>query len=146
ARALRRVDVEQYLAGTRDGTNGADVVDGADLVVHMHDADQGRVITQRGGHLLRLDDAVAVRLQIGDLEAFPFQLAAGVQHRIVVDGRDDGVLAATLVEVGHTLDGQVVRLGGTRGPDDFARIAVHQVGNVLACLLDGFLGAPAIDV
>ncbi|MCY1560146.1 hypothetical protein D9M68_972510 [compost metagenome] len=58
-----------------------------------------------------------------------------------LDGND--VLAAFSVEVGGTLDGQVVGFSGTGRPDDFTRVGVHQLGDFLAGTLDGFFRFPA---
>ncbi|MNR47953.1 hypothetical protein D3C85_1671210 [compost metagenome] len=46
----------------------------------------------------------------------------------------------------YTLDSQVVGLGGTAGPDDFARIGIDQVGHLATSVLDRFFGLPAKDV
>ena len=47
------------------------------------------------------------------------------------------------IEVSRTLDRQIIRFGCAAGPDDFARVGIDQVGDVLACLVDGFLRGPA---
>ncbi|MCY1415436.1 hypothetical protein D9M71_309180 [compost metagenome] len=146
AGGLGRVDVEQDAAGTGQLADGGDVVDGADLVVHVHDRNQDGVVTQRGLDLGRSDQAVFGRVQIGHFEAFALELAAGVQHRLVLDLRGDDVLALAGVEVRGTLDRQVVGLGGAGGPDDLARIGIDQFGDLAAGVFHRFLGLPAEHV
>ena len=56
------------------------------------------------------------------------------------------MLAALSVKVGGTLDGQVIRLCGTRCPDDLPGISVDQLGDLRPCILYGFLSFPAEDM
>ncbi|MNI77525.1 hypothetical protein D3C73_1338250 [compost metagenome] len=64
----------------------------------------------------------------------------------MLDLGGDDVLALGLIEVRDALECEVVGLGGTAGPDDFARIGVDQFGNLATTVLDRFLGFPAKDV
>src|SRR5690606_436180 len=143
---LGGVDVEQHPAGTGQLTDGGDVVDGADLVVDVHDRHQDGVLAQRRLDHGRSHQAVFARLEIGHLEAFALQLAGGIQHRLVLDLRGDDVLALGAVEVRHALDGEVVGLGGTAGPDDLAGIGVDQFGDLATGVFHRLLGLPAEDV
>src|SRR5690554_917775 len=146
AGGLGRIHVKQHLVGAGNFANGGNVVNGADLVVDVHDGDQNAVLAQRILNLLRMNYAFLVRIQIGNFKTFTLQLAHGVQHGFVFDFGGNQVLALAAVEIGHALDGQVVGLGGTRGPDDLARIGVNQIRHLLAGIFDCFLGAPAIDM
>ncbi|MNO99907.1 hypothetical protein D3C76_916900 [compost metagenome] len=146
AGGLGRVDVEQDAARAGQFADRSDIVDGADFVVHVHDRNQDGVITQRSLDLGRSDQAIFGRVQIGHFEAFALELAAGVQHRLVLDLRGDDVLALAGVEVRDTLDRQVVGLGGAGGPDDLARIGIDQFGDLAAGVFHRFLGLPAEHV
>ncbi len=65
----------------------------------------------------------------------------------MLGGHGDDVLAlGPGVEMRRALDGEVVRLGGTGGPDDFLGIGADQGGDFLARFLHGLLGFPSIDV
>jgi hypothetical protein len=104
-----------------------------------------RMVSGRQGRLelVQVQQAVFLHVEVGDLEALALQLAHGVQHRLVLGLDRDQVLAARLVEVRGALDGQVVRFGRARRPDDLARVGADQVGHLLTGLLHGFLGLPA---
>ncbi len=140
------VDVEQHAAGAGQLADGGDVVDGADLVVHVHDRDQDGVVTQRRLDQSRSDQAIFSRLQVGHFETFALQLATGVEDRLVLDLRGDDVLALARVEVRDALDRQVVGLGGAGGPDDLAGIGVDQFGHLATGVFHGFFGFPAEHV
>ena len=98
----------------------------------------------RGLEHVEVDQTVVLHIQIRDFEAFAFEFAAGVEHGLVLGLHRDDVLALALVEVRRALDGQVVRLRGARGPDDFARIGIDQRGDVLARFFDRTFRVPAI--
>ncbi len=140
---LRRIDMEKNAARTGQLADGGDVVDSADLVVHVHDRHKNSVVAQRSFDHRRRDDAILARFEIRDLEAFALELASGIQYRLVLDLGGDDVLALGRIEMRDALDGQVVRLSCTGCPDDFTRIGVHQLSNLTARILHGFLGFPA---
>ena len=143
ASTLGRIHMEDDPVLTGNLADGGDVVDDTDFVVHMHEGHQDSVLADGGGHGLWLDEAIGTGVQIGNLKAFPLQLAATVQHRLVFNLGGDDVLALAAVEVGGTLDGQVVGLGSTGSPDDFPRVAVEQVCHLTAGVLHCLLGLPA---
>jgi hypothetical protein len=58
-----------------DGAERGDVLDHADLVVHVHDRGQDRVGTDRRLELLQVEHAVFLHVEVGDLEALALQLA-----------------------------------------------------------------------
>jgi len=132
--------------GAADGAQGGDVLDHADLVVHRHDRGQDGVGADRSLEDFQIHQAVVHHVQVGDLEAFALQLTHGVEHGLVLGLDGDQVLALALVELGGALDGQVVGLGGTRGPDHLTRVGTDQGGDMLAGNLDGLLGSPAIGM
>ncbi len=147
AGALRRIHVQQDAAGPGDLANGGNVGDGANLVVHVHQRDQNGVVTQGRFHRCRMDQAGALLgVEIGHLESFALELAAGVQHRLVLDLRGNDVLALALIEVGGALDGQVVGFGCARGPHDLARVGVDQIRHLATGGLHRFFRLPAIQV
>ncbi len=143
---LRGIDVEQHAARAGQFTDGGDVVDRADFVVHVHQRDQDGVVAQRRLDLGRGDDAVFAWLEVGDFETFTLELASGIQDRLVLDLGGDDVLALGLIEVRNAFQGEVVGLGGTAGPDDLARVGVDQLGHLATAVLDRFFGLPAEHV
>src|SRR5208283_4219590 len=118
-------------------------LNGADLVVGKHHAHQNRPRPDRSGHVVRIDEAVAADLQIGDLVSLRLEAFAGVEHGLVLDrGRDD-VIAFVFVEVGGALDRQVVALGGAARQDYlFAVYTSDDAGDPLASRLDRFFRLP----
>src|SRR5205807_671936 len=66
----------------------------------------------------------------------------GVEHRLVLGNGGDDVVALLAVHLGHTLDGEVVALGGAGGEDDLFCSRADQLRNLLTSLLHGCLGAP----
>lgn len=68
-----------------DFTNLRDGLDGADLVIGIHDGDKAGLIGDGGLELFRDDDAVFMHVEVRDLKALFFERCAGVQHRVVLE-------------------------------------------------------------
>ena len=143
AGGLSSVDVQQHTLGAGQLADGGDVVNRADFVVHVDHRNQDGVFTHRSFDHRRGDDTVGGWLKVGDLETFTLQLAHGVQDSLVLNLGGDQVFAFGRVEMRRALDSQVVGLGGTGGPDDFARVGIDQVSDLATSVLDRFLGFPA---
>ena len=73
-------------------------------------------------------------------------MLAGIEHRLVLRWQGHDVVALVPARPRHSLDGQVVRLGCTRGENDLLRTRVDQLRNLLARRLDGCLRFPAKTV
>lgn len=101
AHGLDGVGVEHHPGLAADRPQLPDGLDGADLVVGIHDADQAGVGAQGLAQLVRRDQPLLPHLQQGDLEAFGGQLVQGVEHGVVFKGRGDDVFFAP----GRTLPG-----------------------------------------
>ena len=129
-----------------DGADLRDRLHGPDLVVREHDRDQDRLLGDRVPNLLRGDAAVLIDVEVRDAEALSLQPLAGVEHRLVLGARGDDVVALLPVELGHALDGEVVRLGRAGGEDDLLLASADQAGDLLARLFDRFLRFPAEGV
>jgi hypothetical protein len=125
-------------------TDRSNVIDHADLVVDVHDADDERVGTQHIVHLPRLDDAIWARIQIRHLETLGLEIFAGVQHGLVLDGAGHDVPFHRAV--GNSFDCQVVGLRRAGGPHDFPRIGVDELCDLGPGMLHRLLGLPAVDV
>ena len=84
-------------------------LDGADLVVGVHDGHQGSVRADGRLQILQVDDAVFIYRQQRHLEALLLQGRQGVEHRVVLDGRGDQVLFPLLGPgIGGKAQGPVV--------------------------------------
>ncbi len=65
------------------------------------------------------------------------------EDRLVLGGRRDDVVALFGVHLGHALQRQIVRFGGAAGEHDLLGGRPDQARDLLARLLDRFLGFPA---
>ena len=143
---LRGVGVEEHLVRAADLANLLQRLDDADLVVHRHHRHHRRLRTDRGAQLVEIDEAVGLDREVRHVPSLLLEVAARVQHALVVRLRRDDVGLAPLVKVAHALDGHVVGLGGAAGEDDLLGVGSDDGRDVRACLLDGVLGFPAVHV
>ena len=140
-RSLHRVGVEEHAllpANRADLRNG---LDGADLVVGVHDGHQAGILADGLCHLLRGDQAAAVHIQQCHVIALLFQLLQGVQHSVVLKGGGDDVLLAPARAQGSGgQDGLVVRLAAAGGEDDLPRVAAQAACDASTCVLQRLPG------
>ena len=68
-----------------------DGLEGADLIVGVHDGHQTGVGADGRRQLLQADQAVFMDGEVSDLEPLLLQLGQGVEHRVVLDGVGDDV-------------------------------------------------------
>ena len=80
---LDRVSMEKNAVFPADGADLPDRLDGSDLIVGIHDADQASIIPDSSFDFVRMDDSVLMHIQQGNCEAFLFQLLQGMQHRVM---------------------------------------------------------------
>ena len=126
-------------AGLRcDAADLVDRLERAEFVVGVHHGDQHGVRPQRAADIVRVHNAIAADRHAGDFDASPFERLAGVQHRMMLDGRGDDVarLRAGALST-HAKNGGVIGLGAAAGEDDFARTRADQCGDRFARTLDG---------
>ncbi len=81
-------------------------------------------------------------VEVGDLESFALELAHGIERRLVLGADGHQVLALVLVEVRRALHREIDRFGCARGPDDFLRVAIDELGDFVARLFHRVLGFP----
>ncbi len=130
SRRLHRIGVEKDVLFPADGPDLSHRLDGADLVVGVHDGDQAGVGADGRGHVLRPDDAVFRHRDKGDLIPFLFQPLEGVEHGVVLDGGGDDVpFVLAGAQGSRRTDGLVVGLAAPRGEGDLGRIAVQVPGD-----------------
>lgn len=110
AHALGGINVVDDTARAAHFADGRDILHHADFVVHVHDGNQNGVVTHRCFELVEIDDAVALRRQVGHFKPFALKLTAGVQHRFVLGLAGDDVLAFFLIKVGSAFNRQVIGL------------------------------------
>lgn len=116
-------------------------LNGANLVVGIHDGHKTCVVRDGLGHLLGGDAAGLMDIQQGDGEALLLQLLEGVEDGVVLKGSGNDVgLSPRLSPAGGGENGLVVRLAATRGKVDLLRPAVKAVRHGLPGLCQGFSG------
>ena len=113
--------MEEHILLPADLPYRGHILDHADLVVHMHERHQHGVAAHGVRDLLRMYDAVRIRLEKRDYKPFTLELLQRIEHCLVFGARRNNVLAAIGVEPCNTEQGQVVRFGGARGPHDGIR-------------------------
>ena len=87
------VDVEDHALGAADFAQLLDVLHHADFIVDEHHRGDDGVRANRGLELFDIQQAVVLHAEVGHFEALAFQLAHGVQHRLVLGLDRDQVLA-----------------------------------------------------
>ena len=70
AGALGRIHMEKYFVLATDSAYGGDIIEGTQLIVHMHNRNNSGVFANRICHHLRLDQAIGIWLKIGHFPAF----------------------------------------------------------------------------
>ena len=110
AGGLGRVGVEEGLLLAADLADLGQRLDDADLVVHRHDRDHHRLVGDGRAQRLEIDQAVLLHRQVRHLEALLLEMAAGIEHALVLGHGGDDVVPAVLVELGDAADGEVVRI------------------------------------
>ena len=122
ANGLHRIGVHPHAVLVGDLRNFLDGLDGADLVVGHHNADQRGIGTDGRLHILRADITFRGGLDISDLKAHALQRSHAVHDGVVLKGAGDEVLLvlAGLGE-GSALHGPVVGLRAAAGEEDLCR-------------------------
>src|SRR6202044_2188643 len=99
--------------------DGLDGLDDADFVVGVHDRDQDGLVGAFGDdgalEVFEVDEAVGENREIRYAEAGFLKALAGVEGSLVLGDLGDDVVAALLVHLGDTLDGEVGGFGGAGG-------------------------------
>ncbi len=135
-KALDGIGVEQGIGAEPVGElchlgNG---LDGADLVVHHHNAYQNGVRPQGGFQGVQGDEPLRIRLQIGDGVALAFQLLHAVENGVVLNGGGDDVLAPLAQPLHRGEHRPVVGLGAAGGEEYPVRLSTHGGGHAAAGL------------
>ena len=116
---------------------------GACFVVHHHNGHQNGVGPQCGFQGIQGDAALAVRLEIGNLEALAFQLMHAVEDGVVLDGSGDDVLVLLSEALCSGENGPVVRFRAAGGEENAVRFSAQGGGDLVPCLPKKFGGIEA---
>ena len=123
--SLHRVGVHPDTVLVSDLGDLLDGLDGADLVVGHHDADQRGIGTDGSFHVLGTDVALGGGLDIGHFKAHALQCSHAVHDGMMLKSAGDEVLfvLACLGE-GGALYGPVVGLGAAAGKEELSRTCI----------------------
>jgi hypothetical protein len=150
ADGLNGVAMEEDTLLMAELADGLDGLDDADFVVGVHDGDEDGLVGAFGDdgalEVFHVNEAVGLDGEVGDAEAGLLETLTGVEGGLVLGDLGDDVVAALLVHLGNTLDGEVGALGGAGGEDDLLGGATDEAGDLFAGLLDTLLGFPAEGV
>jgi len=103
------------------------------FIVGHHDGDESGIFAQSPAHIVGINLPPAVHGYIGDFTSHLFQVFAGIQHGVMLDGRGNYVVAGA----GKSEDREVVAFGATAGKDDLRRSAPYKRRHRLARTLNG---------
>ena len=132
--------MEKHFLLAADFSDFCDRLDGADLVICIHDRDQCGLIRDRCFNFLRADEAVFVDIEKCDLKAFFCQLIESMQYRMVLKlRRDDVILALCFSKKSHRTDRLVICFGSAGCKEDLSRLSTDHGGDRLSCELELFL-------
>ena len=118
-------------------------LDGADFIVGGHDGDQDGLVRNGLLHILYPHAAKLVHRQVSHLKALLFQPGAGMQHRVMLDGAGDDVVALIPSGEGRALDGPVVALGAAGSEVDFLGLGADGPSHLPAGGIHGAAGVAA---
>src|SRR5262249_14309055 len=102
ADGLGGVGMKQHAALMGDAGAILDRLDGSDLVVGVHDADEDRARRNRSAKVVGINAAPAVNRQIGDASAQALEKPARFDDGGMFDARRDDVIAPLAVRKEHT--------------------------------------------
>ncbi len=109
------VGVEIYVGFGGNFANLFDGLQDAGFVVRHHDGNELRVRTESPANVIGIDQATTIDGNVGDFASDGFEMLAGIQHRVMFDGRTDYVIAGA----GQAGDGEIVTFGTAAGENDF---------------------------
>ena len=123
-----------------DRTYFPDGLNRADLIVGIHNGNNGGLRTDGGFHFFRPDDAVHMHGQQRHFKTFSFQLFQGVEHRVMLKGGgNDMILSLFPSGEGGGTDCLIVRFGSAGSEIYFPRFSVNYGSDILPGLFQYFL-------
>ena len=136
AHRLDGVCMEDHLLFTADGAQFGNRLNGADLVIGVHDGHESRVFADRAAQLLRPHQTVLMHVQQRDLKPLCRQFFQRVQYGVMLKSRGDDVPFALLrAQRRHLSDRPIVRFTAAGGEIDLLRLGVQCLRHRLPRLL-----------
>src|SRR5437588_1033805 len=136
------VSVEQNAMLSGNQGDVGDRLNGANLVVSVHDRNEDSARRNCTSHMVRVDASEAVNRKVRHFCTQPFKEPAWVQHRRMLDLRRNDVPSLASFEEKHSLQRVIVRLATATGEHYFLWFAPEQPSHLCASFLDGFPRRP----
>src|SRR5579884_57009 len=134
--------MERHLTRPADTPDLRHRLNGANLVIGIHDGDEDGLIGDGPLYIFGIDAPIAINGQIGGLEAETLQVLAGVEYRVMLNGRGNDMIALLLRRLRHTLDRQVVALRAATREGNLRWTAIEYFGHLLARGINRLHGMP----
>ena len=142
--SLHGIGVKQRAVRVRDAAQGGDVLNGADLIVGVHDGDEDASVRlavfgrahQGGFEVCRGDKPLGINWQHDDAATVLFKGFAGVEYRVMFDSTgDNGGRRRAGHACGPRAAGECpdIGLGSTAGKKDLARVCAQTSRARRAC-------------
>ena len=93
-------------------------------------------------HIFRVDHPLGIHGKVGHLETSCLQIFAGIEDRVMLNGRGNDVIFSGHFSKGNPHQGHVIRFGTAAGKDDFSGIGANQGGYLPPRCFDGLLRPP----
>ena len=123
-----------------------DGLNGAHLVIGMHDGNQNGLWSNGSGHIIGINQSVTIDLQIGHFKTFIFQKTTHLNYRGMFNGRGNDVVALIPISISHTFNRIIVGLGPAAGENDFIDTAAEHVSYLSSGRFHGFFGGNAVPM
>jgi len=137
ANGLRGVGVKQNIVVVCDPGAIFDRLDGADLIVGVHDADKDRAGCNGSAEIVRVKSTCAIDRQIGHVGTKVLKESARLDNRRVLDlGRDD-VVTLVAVSKKHALKSKVICLAAAARKNNLVILATEERCYLTARRLNG---------
>ncbi len=143
---LGGIGMDEGSRGVGQARDLGDGLDGADLVIGVHDGDEDGVFAQGAAQIMGGYAAMLIDGEGGYGKAERCQRAARLYHRRMLDGAGDDVTASFPQRLYHADDGQVIGLGAATGKEHLVGVASEHRGYVGPRALHRPLGGDAIAV
>ena len=117
-----------------------DRLNGADLVVGVHDAHKNRAGREGSAKILGVDPPGSVDWKISHARAKPFEKPAGLDDCRMLDAGRDDVIALVAQGKEDALERKIVGLAAAAGEDNLFAVAAEHDGDLAARRLEGGLG------
>src|SRR6266853_660731 len=139
---LHSVGVEINVGFLGDAADFLEWLDGAELVVGVHDGDENGFGPDGSAKVAEINLTVGASCKVSEANAALFERLASVEDSFMFDGAGNDMLFMATRSFNDPEDGVIVGFGGAAGEDDFLGAGADQSGDLFTGGFDG--GASAL--